>query len=421
MLDYNYDEKYYLQASLRADGSSLFGRENRWGIFYSVGGSWNLHKEDFMSDLSYVNLLKLRASYGLNGNNNIAAYRAYGVYASSAYNGSTGMNPSRPENPNLSWEKNGTWNIGVDFTLWNKFDGNIDLYNRLTTDMLLDKNVPQTTGFSTNFLNIGSLRNNGLEIQLDYDILNTRDLKWSIGGNIAFNKTKLLNLGDNNWIAYSEDSRLRHVVGKSLYTFYLRDYYGVDPTNGDALFRDADGNLTKDYNQAGYVYAGSPEPTYLGGLNTNVSWNGFQLGVFFEYKGGNKVMLIEKRYMESDGASMNVNQVNTALNYWKKPGDTGVNPKPVAGNSTNSSSFGTTRFVQDGDYLRVKDITLSYTFPKKMLEKAKIGNVKLYASAQNIYTFHDVDWWDPERGVDGIGYGIYPMTKALVAGLELSF
>jgi len=421
MLDYNYDEKYYLQASLRADGSSLFGSANRWGLFYSVGGSWNIYKEDFMSDLSYVNLLKLRASYGLNGNNNIAAYRAYGVYASSAYNGATGMNPSSPENPNLSWEKNGTWNIGVDFTLWNKFDGNIDLYSRLTTDMLLDKNVPQTTGFSTNFLNIGSLRNNGLEIQLDYDILNTRELKWSIGGNIAFNNNKLLNLGDNSWIAYSEDSRLRHVVGKSLYTFYLRDYYGVDPTNGDAIFRDTGGNLTKDYNKAGYVYAGSPEPTYLGGLNTNVSWNGFQLGVFFEYKGGNKVMLIEKRYFESDGASMNVNQVNTALNYWKNPGDTGVNPKPVAGNSSNSNNFGTTRFVQDGDYLRVKDITLSYTFPKKMLEKAKIGNVKLYASAQNIYTFHDVDWWDPERGVDGIGYGIYPMTKALVAGLELSF
>jgi len=118
---------------------------------------------------------------------------------------------------------------------------------------------------------------------------------------------------------------------------------------------------------------------------------------------------------------MNMNQVTTALNYWKKPGDTGVNPKPVAGNSTNSNNFGTTRFVQKGDYLRIKDITLSYTFPKKMLDKAKIGNLKLYASAQNIYTFHDVDWWDPERGVDGIGYGIYPMTKALVAGLELSF
>jgi TonB-linked SusC/RagA family outer membrane protein len=421
MLDYNYDEKYYLQASLRADGSSLFGSENRWGVFYSVGGSWNIHRENFMSDLSFVNLLKLRASYGLNGNNNIAAYRAYGVYASAAYNGATGMFPSRPENPVLSWEKNGTWNVGLDFTLWDKLDGNIDVYNRLTTDMLLDKNVPQTTGFSTNFLNIGSLQNNGVEIQLDYDILNTRELKWSVGGNIAFNKTKILDMGDNDWIAYSEDSRLRHVVGKSLYTFYLRDYYGVDPTNGDALFRDTDGNLTKDYNKAGYVYAGSPEPTYLGGFNTNVSWNGFQLGAFFEYKGGNKVMLIEKRYLESDGASMNVNQVTTALNYWKKPGDTGVNPKPVAGNSTNSNNFGTTRFVQKGDYLRIKDITLSYTFPKKMLDKAKIGNLKLYASAQNIYTFHDVDWWDPERGVDGIGYGIYPMTKALVAGLELSF
>lgn len=421
MLDYNYAAKYYLQASLRFDGSSLFGNDNIWGTFYSVGASWNIHNEEFMSGISEVNLLKLRASYGLNGNNNIAAYRAYGVYSSANYNGIAGMRPSRPANPYLSWEKNGTWNIGLDFTIFDKLDGNIDFYNRLTTDMLLDKNVPQTTGFSSNFLNIGSLQNQGLELQLDYKIYNTKDLTWTIGGNIAFNKTEIKELGDNTEIAYSEDGRLRHIVGKSLYTFRLFDYAGVDPTNGEALWRDKTGLLTNDYSKARYVYDASPEPVFIGGFNTNVAYKGFQLGAFFEFKGGNHVMLIEKRYLESDGASMSNNQVTTALNYWKKPGDTGVNPKPIAGNSTNSNSFSSTRFLQRGDYLRVKDITLSYNLPKAQLQTAGIGAAKLYVSAQNIFTFHDVDWWDPERGVDGIGYGIYPMTKALVAGVEISF
>lgn len=351
MLDYNYAEKYYLQASLRFDGSSLFGNENQWGTFYSIGASWNIHKEDFMKEVNFVNLLKLRASYGLNGNNNISAYRAYGVYTTAQYNGTTGLRPSRPSNPYLSWEKNGTWNVGLDFTLFEKLDGNIDVYNRLTTDMLLDKNVPQTTGFSTNFLNIGSLRNRGVELQLNYDIINTTDLSWNVGANIAFNRTKIIDLADNEEIAYSEDSRLRHVVGKSLYTFRLLDYYGVDPTNGLALWRDENGSLTSDYNKARYVYPASPEPKYTGGFNTSLAWKGFQLGAFFEFKGGNHVMLIERRYLESDGDRMSNNQIKTALNYWKNPGDTGVNPKPIAGNSTNSYSFSSTRFLQKGDYL----------------------------------------------------------------------
>ena len=426
MVDYNYASRYFVQASIRTDGSSLFGSNTQWGTFYSVGLSWNIHNEVFMDDFSFVDMLKLRGSYGLSGNNNISSYRAFGVYASSVYNGATGMLPSRPENPNLSWEKNGSWNAGLDFTVFENLSGNIDVYKRKTTDMLLSKNVPQTTGFSTNFLNIGSLDNRGIEIQLDYEILNTRDLVWSVGGNISFNKTKLLELGDNEEIGYvlpngDPEGRLRHIVGKSLLTYRLFDYAGVDPTNGDALWHDEAGNITKDYNKAAYTYDYSPEPKYTGGFNTNLSWKGLNLGAFFEFKGGNHVLMIEKRYLSSDGERMNMNQIKGALNYWKQPGDTGVNPKPIAGNGTNSNSFSSTRFLQKGDFLRVKDITLSYTFPTKLVEKAKIGGLKFYVSAQNIFTFHDVDWWDPERGIDGIGYGIYPMTKAVTAGIDLSF
>jgi TonB-linked SusC/RagA family outer membrane protein len=406
---------------VRADGSSLFGNENKWGAFWSVGGSWNINQEEFMKDFSFINLLKLRVTYGVTGNNNIVAYRAYGVYAATQYNGVTGMLPSRPENEKLSWEKNYTWNVGLDFSLFDRLHGNFDVYSRLTGDMLLNKNVPQTTGFSSNFMNIGSLRNSGVELQLNGDIINTKDILWNIGGNIAFNKSKILELGDNKEISFADDSRLRHVVGKSLYTFYLLDYYGVDPTNGDALLRTADGSLTKDYNQAQYVYPASPEPKFTGGFNTSFTWKGLSVGAFFEFKGGNHVMIIERRYLESDGNQMNLNQITDALNYWKKPGDTGVNPRPIAGNASNSYSFGTTRYLQKGDYLRLKDLTVSYTLPKRFVEQAKLNSVKFYVSAQNIYTFHDVEFWDPERGISGLGYGVYPMTKSFIGGVEISF
>jgi len=419
--DYSYDSKYYAQASIRYDGSSLFGANNKWGLFWSAGGSWNMHNESWLKDVSWLNLLKVRLSYGVNGNDNISAYQAYGVYASTAYNGITGMLPSTPTNDNLSWELNKSLNGGVDFGFFGRLNGSIDVYRRLTTDMLLDKNVPQTSGFSSNFLNIGELENIGAEFQLEGDIITNSDLVWNAGLNVAYNETKLLNLGDNEFITYSGDNRLRHTVGRSMYSFYLKEYYGVNPSNGEALWVAEDGSLTNNYNKGRYIYAGSPEPKITGGLNTSLSYKGLNVSAFFEFKTGNKVMIIENRYFNADGNQMSMNQTKNALNYWKQPGDNGVHPKPIAGVSNNSYAFASTRWLQDGSYVRIKDITLSYTLPKKITDMAKIGNLKFYVSALNIYTFHDVDFWDPERGVTGLGAGIYPMTKTIIGGLELSF
>lgn len=419
--DYSYDSKYYAQASIRYDGSSLFGANNKWGLFWSAGGSWNMHNESWLKDVSWLNLLKVRLSYGVNGNDNISAYQAYGVYASTAYNGITGMLPSTPTNDNLSWELNKSLNGGVDFGFFGRLNGSIDVYRRLTTDMLLDKNVPQTSGFSSNFLNIGELENIGAEFQLEGDIITNSDLVWNAGLNVAYNETKLLNLGDNEFITYSGDSRLRHTVGRSMYSFYLKEYYGVNPSNGEALWVAEDGSLTNNYNKGRYIYAGSPEPKITGGLNTSLSYKGLNVSAFFEFKTGNKVMIIENRYFNADGNQMSMNQTKNALNYWKQPGDNGVHPRPIAGVSNDSYTFASTRWLQDGSYVRIKDITLSYTLPKKITDMAKIGNLKFYVSALNIYTFHDVDFWDPERGVTGLGAGIYPMTKTIIGGLELSF
>ena len=428
-VDYSYDQRYYLQGSVRADGSSLFGSANRWGLFWSASGSWNISNEAFMSGLDWLSLLKLRASYGVNGNNNIDAYKAYGVYASTAYNGASGMLPSDPDNPNLSWEKNYTWNVGLDFAFFDsRINGQVDVYSRDTKDMLLNKSVPQTSGFSSNFVNIGALNNKGVEFQLNGDIIRTKDFNWNVGFNLAYNKSTILDLGDTDELN-NADSRIKHKVGKSFYTYYLKDYYGVNPSTGQALWRAADPAdpdnedafiLTSNYNKARYIYAGSPEPKFTGGFNTSLSWKGFDLSAFFEYKLGNNVLIVENRYVNSDG-NQNMNQTYRALNYWKEPGDTGVFPKPYIGNSSNSYAMPSTRWMERGDYLRVKDVTLSYTFPTRIIEKIKLGGLKLYVSGLNLYTFHDVNWFDPERGVNGMGSGIYPMTKTLVGGVEVSF
>ena len=331
------------------------------------------------------------------------------------------MLPSTPANDNLSWEKNGTWNAGIDFRFLKIFSGNFDVYSRTTTDMLLSKPLSSTTGFTSALQNVGSMRNNGVEFQLDADLISRKDLNWTLGFNIAHNKSEILELSGDEMMDYSGDSRIKHIVGERLFTYYVRDYYGVNPVNGEALWVTADGDLSNDFNKAAFVKAGSPEPKLTGGINTAVTYKNFTLSTQLEYKYGNSIFIIENRYLQADGNQMSMNQSRSALNYWKKPGDTGVNPKPFAGNNTNSYSFGSDRFIERGDFLRVKDLTLSYELPASILKPAGISGVKVYASGYNVFTFHDVDFWDPERGETGMGYGIYPMTKTFVVGLDLSF
>ena len=426
--DYNYDNRYFVQATVREDGSSLFGAKNKWGLFWSASASWNVSNEKWMQGASsWLDLLKVRASYGVNGNNGIAAYRAYGVYSSTQYNGAVGMLPSQPSNDYLSWEKNKTWNVGIDFGfVGNRIRGSVDVYDRLTDDMLLDVKVPQTTGFSTNFMNAGSMKNSGVEFQLDADIVSNGDFLWTAGFNIAHNKTEILDLAvdpDENGLEKIEAGSFMHyVVGRSMYSFYLPDYYGVNPANGEALWVTEDGSLSNNYADARKYYAGSPEPKFIGGFNTTLQWKGLSLSAFFEYKVGNYVCILnEHSYLNSDGGQMSMNQMASSLNYWKNPGDTGVNPKPIAGNATNSATALSDRWLERGDYLRIKDVTLSYSLPQVALKKMNIKGLRFYVSGLNLYCFNDVNFWDPEMGVTGTGAGVYPLTKSFVGGIELSF
>lgn len=423
--EYNYNSKYYLKASLRTDGSSKFGANNRWGTFYSVGASWNAHEESFLQSVSAINTMKLRASYGVNGNDNIGTYEHWGVYAASQYNSFVGMAPAQPANPDLTWEVNTAYNVGLDFGFFDRLSGTFEYYYRETTDMLLNTNISRTSGFQTLRRNIGSLSNTGWEALINYDVLQG-DVEWVLGANIAHNQSKILDLGDEEEFINADNNRILHRVGEPLYMFYLYDYAGVNPVNGEALWYTAGednerGPITNIYADARRFLAGSPEPKFIGGFNSDLKWKGLTLSLALEYKLGGQVLIEENRYLVSDGYNWGSNQSNAGLDYWKKPGDITRNPKPIADNSTQSNGFRNTRWMYNGDYLRLKNITLSYSLPKKMINKAKLEDVRLYGSAVNAYTFHNVDFWDPERGADGTGFGIYPQTKSFVVGLEIKF
>lgn len=417
--DYNYDNRYFIQASIREDGSSLFGADNKWGTFWSVSTAWNITNEKFMKAVTPVSLLKLRLSYGVTGNNGISPYQAFGLYTSTIYSGYTGYRPAQLENTKLSWEKNNTWNVGLDFGLFdNRITGQVDVYDRLTTDLLLTKKIPLTTGFADIFSNVGSLKNSGVEVELEGEIIRTRDMLWTIGGNIAFNRTKILDLGGEKFIG----TNTRQVVGMSMYNYYLYDYYGVNPSNGEALWVTEDGTLTNQYAKANRYYCGSPEPKAVGGFNTNFSYKGFSVGAFFEFRYGNKVLIWnENHYLQDDGTDLSMNKFLSAANYWKKPGDTGCNPKPIAGNSSGSNDWYNDRWVEDGSYLRVKDVTVSYSLPEKLLQKTFVKGARVYVSGLNLYCFNDVNYFDPEQGQTGITSGAYPITKAIMGGIELTF
>lgn len=421
VLTYNYDDRYYAQGSIREDGSSRFGSDTRWGTFWSAGLSWNLHNEAFIEDIDVINQLKVRGSYGISGNFEIGNYEQYGTYGTIEYNGKSGMTPANPANPDLGWETNKEYNFGFDYALFDKFTGSFDYYVRKTEDMLLDYPLSRTSGFPSIRTNIGALQNIGWEFLIDAAVISNRDLKFDLGFNIAHNNSEILDLGKDEQFINANNNRIVHKVGEHLYSFYLYDYAGVNPANGDAMWYTEDGELTNKYSQARRFVAGSPEAKFTGGINSRLQYKGLALDLNLEFKTGNQVMIEENRYANSDGYNLPSNHVSTQLDYWKEPGDIVRNPKPIYNNPTESAGYRSTRWMFDGDYLRVKNITLSYNLPSAVVSKVKLQNVRVYTSAINAYTFHKVDFYDPERGVEGVGFGIYPLTKRLIFGLDISF
>ncbi len=436
-LNYKFDNKYLLGLSGRVDASSRFGPNNRYGFFPAVSAGWIISEESFLKNVRQISFLKLRASYGLTGNAEIPNFAATGLYSAQnpnsdpgGYAGIPGQAPSQLANPDLKWEKTAQTDIGLEVGFFNnKLSAEVDYYSKQTSDLLLNVNVPGTSGFSRIFKNVGQLENKGWEFILRTDN-KFGDLKWRASINAATNANKILNLQGQ---VITGGTLNRAVEGQPLSVFYGPEYAGVDPDNGDALYykntKKADGTIdrtkTNDVNVSENVPIGNPNPKWIGGITNEFNFKGVDFSFTFQGVYGNDVYNGAGIFMSANGDFYD-NQTIDQLTRWQKKGDITNVPQArfLGGNGTSQSS----RYLSDGSYTRLKTITLGYTFPKAILDKIKLSKLRVYATANNLLTFTKYTGWDPEVNTDyqtGIAAGTdfysAPQSKTITVGLNLGF
>lgn len=425
-INYDYDNKYYISANFRRDGSSRLGINKRWGNFWSVSGAWRISKENFMSDLDYIDDLKIRASYGINGTLPSTLYGHLSLFSYGYnYQDVPGAAPSTIPNPDLGWEKNNNFNIGFDARLFDRLGVVFDYYSRTTTDLLQSVPVSYTTGFASSLRNVGSMVNKGIELDLSYDVFKDTQVKWNTGLVLSHNKNKITELYGGKDII-SGTSILRE--GESYYSWWSREWAGVDPETGEEMWvlntENEDGTLnkgiTKNPNEAQRVIIGSPDPKVTGGWRNSVSWKGFELNMLFNFSLGGKVFdAIRTSYTDSDGYEAYVASSVDQLDRWQKPGDVTNVPKRI--NNYQYGNYGSSRFMKDLNYLRLKSLSLSYSLPGNWVEKAKMSNVRVFVAGSNLLTFSSYDAVDPEMPINGIPSWSLPNLKSVTFGIEVGF
>ena len=431
-VNYDYEEKYLLSLTARADGSSRFAEEKRYGVFPSAAAGWVISNESFLAKNKVLSFLKLRASFGLTGNAGIGNFDYKGLYGIGTYNGTSSLYPASIANPDLTWEKTSQFDIGIDFGFFrDRINGEIDYYIKQTTDLLLDVPVPATTGYSIQTQNIGSLENKGFEFVLNSENF-VGKFKWSSSVNFSVNKNKITELANGQTLIDLGGSDFMNVimVGQPLGVFYGAEYAGVDPDNGDGLYYVNDGTsgneTTTDFNEANYVIVGDPNPDFIAGLSNHISYKNLSLDVALQSVYGNDVNL-QGDYWMSSNASQYDNQTVDQLDAWQNPGDVTDIPENrlLFENGTASRS---SRYISDASYLRVKTVTLSYELSKRVVKKINMSSMRLYVSSYNLFTFTNYKGWDPEVSTDSFTDNVYygidfysaPQPKTIVFGISLS-
>lgn len=428
-VNYKLNDRYLLALSGRVDGSSRFGRENRYGFFPAASAGWILSEESFLAGVKWISMLKIKASYGLTGNDNIPDYAAKGLFTSSAYGGQAGQVTQQLANPELKWETTAGADVGIEGSLFNNvFSFDLDFYQRNTKDLLLNVDVPSTSGYASKFENVGKLYNKGVELTLNSTNINTKSLRWTTSFNISYNQNKITYLAGQ--LLGSDVNKAKE--GQPLGVFYTREYAGVDPQNGDALYYKntlvngkLDRSTTNDYNAASDVAVGSPLPKYVFGFDNAVTYKGIELDVLFQGQTGNKLYNGGGQYMSSEGSNGFDNQTTDQLSYWDKPGDKTMVPEPrlFYPNGTNASS----RYISDGSFVRLKQLSLAYTLPKSLFGKWKVDRFRVYVRVQNLFTITKYKGWDPEVNADyqasniNLGQDFYsaPQFKTYTIGVNI--
>lgn len=417
--NYNYNGKYFIDASVRTDGSSLFGAAHRYATFFSIGGMWKLEQESFMENVKWVNQLSLKANYGTTGNGGLSPYQALGlVGVGASYNGRTGWGISRMPNKDLTWETVATLNVGVSGRLVDRVNFDVEFYNRESKDLIMSLPFSGTTGLSAGIGNIASMRNRGFDLQLGIDLIHTKDLYWSINGNVNYNRNEITKLYQNLDVLTFPGSGEIFQVGKSSTEVWLQKFAGVDPMTGDPMWYDLNGNLTKNFSDDIRQLCGmNSTAPWSGGFSTNLSWKGFGLVADFSWIGERWIFIDERYYTRNPNDMLqNFNLERKMLDMWTTPGQVTDIPK-----------FGTpyradTSIYSNASFIRLKNLSLSYTFPEKLIAKSGfLSGLKVYATGRNLWTITGFEGYDPEVGYSNATQGMYPNSRQFVFGTEFTF
>ena len=423
---YSYKGRYIVSASVRYDETSRFAPKARGGYFPGASAAWLINKEDWMQNQSTVSLLKLRAGFGKTGNDAIENFLWQDIYSLSAqYQGIVAAVLERQQNPNLGWEEAYMTSVGVDLELLNRINVTLDLYNIDNKNLLLAVPLAPSTGFFEFMDNVGTVNNKGIELAVDADIINRGDWTWNFGFNVGLNKNKVVYLPNGE---FRQDLQIVR-EGQDIFTWNMPIWAGVDPETGsptwEKVLEDGTKEITTTYAEATYQNAGTSSPKFQGGLNTMLSWKGITLSATGNFIYGNKIYNSARVSMDSDGAytDYNMMSIDNGLGWsrWEKPGDIATHPKPKM-NGNNDAHQTSTRYLEDGSYFRLKNVTLSYDFPQVWMKKAKMQGLKVYVSADNLVTFSKFSGMDPEIDTEYGTYDTnYPVPMTVVGGIQITF
>ena len=407
--EYSYSNKYFLEASVRTDGSSRFGKNNRWGVFGAVGFMWNLRNEDFAAPArDWLTNAQISFSSGTAGNSSIPNYEHMELLGGFGnYVGDSAMRPTQPGNEDLTWESCWTTNLGFHAGFWNRLNVDLEFYNKYTTDMLMavPLSYAQSNGYGYRWENVGGMVNTGVEFNLAADILRIGDFSWNVNANFGYNLNRITELYNGVTEYENANTNTKLVVGHPLGEFYMNRFAGVNPANGDALWYDKDGNITNVLRDSDRVLLGkSCNAPWQGGFGTVFSWKGLSISAQFSFVAGRYMVNNDRYFDESNGRFATYNQSRRLLERWKQPGD--ITDIPRHGVFTEFDS----RLLEDASFLRLKNLMVSYTFPK----------VRIYLQGQNLFTVTGFSGLDPE-GVANIYAAQYPMSRQFTFGLDLMF
>ena len=418
-VNYDYDNRYFVEATARADGSSRFGASRRWAGFWSLGFMWNMRNEKFMDSASrWLTNAQIAVSTGTSGNSSIPNYEHLALVGGGLdYVGSAGIGLLQPGNENLGWEKPWTSNLAFHLGFWNRLNVDLEFYYKETSDMLMQ--VPESyaaSGYGYYWDNVGKMVNKGVELNLTGTILAVKDFIWTANANVSYNHNRITELYNGVQEYELANTNTKLVVGHPLGEFYINRYAGVNPANGDALWYDKNGNLTTELRDEDKVLIGkSYHAPWQGGFGTQLAWKGLSLSAQFSWVGDRWMINNDRYFDESNGRFASYNQSRRLLDRWKKPGD--VTDIPRHGVYTEFDS----RLLEDASFLRLKNVMLAYSFPKDLLRKSRVfQGVRIYAQAQNPLTFTKFSGLDPE-GTSNIYAAQYPMARQFTFVLDLTF